>query len=246
MYWVQVTSDGSPFIEPPSLLLQRKEGRTEISVLPVKHFLQNSPAADKGADGQLCSKCPSAEPSMKSNAVANATDNDNCLKQHSQSLMMSEGAADEDCISQSDKQQIQSLEQNHRDTTPNGLADVYNNQEDGNHDNQEEEGKVSNGDKQEAHDALQWVSDDVIEKWGHVLDIVTPDSLLTNCFTKTYSRFAKVCCHLLWDNLQQAYTAHLKSTIICCFKVDSASLLLLAALVHAVLFSHHVQSLLHP
>lgn len=33
---------------------------------------------------------------------------------------------------------------------------------------------------------------DVIAKWGHVLDIVTPQSRLTNCFTKTYSRFAKV------------------------------------------------------
>lgn len=34
---------------------------------------------------------------------------------------------------------------------------------------------------------------DVLVKWGHVLDIVTPDSCLTNCFTKTYTRFAKVC-----------------------------------------------------
>lgn len=33
---------------------------------------------------------------------------------------------------------------------------------------------------------------DVLVKWGHVLDIVTPDSCLTNCFTKTYTRFAKV------------------------------------------------------
>ena len=34
---------------------------------------------------------------------------------------------------------------------------------------------------------------DVLVKWGHVLDIVTPDLCLTNCFTKTYTRFAKVC-----------------------------------------------------
>ena len=34
---------------------------------------------------------------------------------------------------------------------------------------------------------------DVLVMWGHVLDIVTPDSCLTNCFTKTYTRFAKVC-----------------------------------------------------
>lgn len=36
------------------------------------------------------------------------------------------------------------------------------------------------------------VPKNVIVKWGHVLDIVTPESLLTNCFTKTYTRFAKV------------------------------------------------------
>ena len=40
--------------------------------------------------------------------------------------------------------------------------------------------------------SLHHVPADVIGKWGHVLDIVTPQSRLTNCFTKTYSRFAKV------------------------------------------------------
>ena len=37
------------------------------------------------------------------------------------------------------------------------------------------------------------VPKDVLVKWGHVIDIVTPDSCMTNCFTKTYTRFAKVC-----------------------------------------------------
>ena len=41
------------------------------------------------------------------------------------------------------------------------------------------------------------VPKDVIAKWGHVLDIVTPESLLTNCFTKTYTRFAKVQLEML-------------------------------------------------
>lgn len=41
-------------------------------------------------------------------------------------------------------------------------------------------------------DVSHGVPRDVLEKWGHVLDIVTPDSSLTNCFTKTYTRFAKV------------------------------------------------------
>lgn len=43
-----------------------------------------------------------------------------------------------------------------------------------------------------------YVPADVISKWGQVLDIVTPQSHVTNCFTKTYTRFAKVewpCCH---------------------------------------------------
>lgn len=36
------------------------------------------------------------------------------------------------------------------------------------------------------------VPDSVLVKWGNVLDIVTPDSLATNCFTKTYTQYAKV------------------------------------------------------
>lgn len=32
----------------------------------------------------------------------------------------------------------------------------------------------------------------VLHKWGNVLDIVTPESLATNCFTKTYTQYAKV------------------------------------------------------
>lgn len=39
----------------------------------------------------------------------------------------------------------------------------------------------------------------VLHKWGNVLDIVTPESLATNCFTKTYTQYAKVrdicMCH---------------------------------------------------
>ena len=42
------------------------------------------------------------------------------------------------------------------------------------------------------------VPPDVIAKWGHVLDIVTPHSTVTNCFTKTYSRFAKVRGCAIW------------------------------------------------
>ena len=34
---------------------------------------------------------------------------------------------------------------------------------------------------------------ETIARWGHVLDIVTPHCQVTNCFTKTYTRFAKVC-----------------------------------------------------
>ena len=45
----------------------------------------------------------------------------------------------------------------------------------------------------EEADMPHGVPGDVLAKWGHVLDIVTPDSCLTNCFTKTYTRFAKVC-----------------------------------------------------
>lgn len=44
----------------------------------------------------------------------------------------------------------------------------------------------------EEADMSHGVPRDVLVKWGHVLDIVTPDSSLTNCFTKTYTRFAKV------------------------------------------------------
>lgn len=46
---------------------------------------------------------------------------------------------------------------------------------------------VEDGDS--SHD----VPKDVLIRWGHVLDIVTPVSCLTNCFTKTYTRYAKVC-----------------------------------------------------
>ena len=45
----------------------------------------------------------------------------------------------------------------------------------------------------EDDDSSHGVPKDVLIKWGHVMDIVTPDSCLTNCFTKTYTRFAKVC-----------------------------------------------------
>ena len=47
-------------------------------------------------------------------------------------------------------------------------------------------------DTHEAAVSCDYVPADVISKWGHVLDIVTPHSHVTNCFTKTYSRFAKV------------------------------------------------------
>lgn len=52
------------------------------------------------------------------------------------------------------------------------------------------DGKAQEG--VENADVSHGVPRDVLEKWGHVLDIVTPDSCLTNCFTKTYTRFAKV------------------------------------------------------
>ena len=45
----------------------------------------------------------------------------------------------------------------------------------------------------EEADMSRGVPREVLVKWGQVLDIVTPDSCLTNCFTKTYTRFAKVC-----------------------------------------------------
>ena len=40
--------------------------------------------------------------------------------------------------------------------------------------------------------ATHLVPDIVLQKWGNVMDIVTPDSLATNCFTKTYTQYAKV------------------------------------------------------
>lgn len=40
--------------------------------------------------------------------------------------------------------------------------------------------------------AAYTVPSSVLHKWGNVLDIVTPESLATNCFTKTYSQYAKV------------------------------------------------------
>lgn len=47
-------------------------------------------------------------------------------------------------------------------------------------------------------DSSHVVPMDVLSKWGHVMDIVTPDSCMTNCFTKTYTRFAKVCTVHVW------------------------------------------------
>ena len=40
--------------------------------------------------------------------------------------------------------------------------------------------------------AAYMLPEEVIRKWGNVLDIVTPESQATNCFTKTYSQYAKV------------------------------------------------------
>lgn len=40
--------------------------------------------------------------------------------------------------------------------------------------------------------AMHLVPDIVLQKWGNVLDIVAPTSLATNCFTKTYTQYAKV------------------------------------------------------
>ena len=47
-----------------------------------------------------------------------------------------------------------------------------------------------------ADDSPHAVPKDVIAKWGSVLDIVTPESQSTNCFTKTYTRYAKVCLNV--------------------------------------------------
>ena len=58
--------------------------------------------------------------------------------------------------------------------------------------------------------------DEVLQKWGHVLDIVTPDSLSTNCFTKTYTRFAKVgahACILSWISCFRDASAVLRRII---------------------------------
>ena len=61
---------------------------------------------------------------------------------------------------------------------------------------------------------------DVIAKWGHVLDIVTPHSTVTNCFTKTYSRFAKVHIphlqHTLHFGTQSCTAMELQTTSACC------------------------------
>ncbi len=67
---------------------------------------------------------------------------------------------------------------------------------------------------------LDHVPADVIAKWGHVLDIVTPHSTVTNCFTKTYSRFAKVHVphlqHTLHSGTQSCTAMELQTTSACC------------------------------
>ncbi len=56
-------------------------------------------------------------------------------------------------------------------------------------------GPVSNAaaEEPEAPEDFFWVPDNVIEQWGEVLDIVVPSSQRCNCFTKTYTRYTKVC-----------------------------------------------------
>ncbi len=68
-------------------------------------------------------------------------------------------------------------------------------------DDEEEEGTGKTDRGLSAHNCFassDYVPPDVIAKWGYVLDIVTPHSTVTNCFTKTYSRFAKVRGCAIW------------------------------------------------
>ena len=64
----------------------------------------------------------------------------------------------------------------------------------------------------------EYVPADVIAKWGHVLDIVTPHSTVTNCFTKTYSRFAKVRVPHLHSSVPVQTTSllHYNTCCTCC------------------------------
>ena len=61
-----------------------------------------------------------------------------------------------------------------------------------------------------------YVPADVIAKWGRVMDIVAPHSTVTNCFTKTYSRFAKVDAPHLQHAVKCAQQWSYKSTSACC------------------------------
>ncbi|KAL0046320.1 hypothetical protein WJX82_009131 [Trebouxia sp. C0006] len=177
---LQADPNGSPFIHPPFLLMQQQQpasdGKTAVhstavTVQPVHNFLEDRHAFHTHGQAVCDTVHSTAGPSHCDRAKSEEEKASSC-GQHSSSSAPPHGA----------------------DTNATALDHMADDDEE----DDEEIGKTDRGLLVNGCFApLNDVPADVIAKWGHVLDIVTPHSTVTNCFTKTYSRFAKGCGSVL-------------------------------------------------
>jgi len=219
---LQADPDGSPFTTPPSLLMQQQpasEGSTAVhstvaTVQPVHNFLEDRHASHGQA---VCDTAPNTagssnhdRPKLGKHSPRTVSIADAAAPSASSDMTLAEEEETSSC-----RQQSSSSAPPHRadanasaspdhtvkkeeDFTRSRDLSMNNNAAGASSDHtadKEEEwiGKTDRGLPANGCFApWDYVPADVIAKWGHVLDIVTPQSTVTNCFTKTYSRFAKV------------------------------------------------------
>ncbi|KAL0022632.1 hypothetical protein WJX77_012018 [Trebouxia sp. C0004] len=199
---LQADPGASPFTEPPSLLMQQQpasKGRTAVysaaaTVQPVHNFLEDRHASHGQA---VCDAAHhKAGPSHHDRAKPEEEEEASSCGQQSFSSAPPHADAEPSASvghtvrEEEDFTRIRDLSVNNN--AAGELSD---------HTADEEDEGIGNTDRGlPANDCFvpsDYVPADVIAKWGHVLDIVTPQSTVTNCFTKTYSRFAKGCSSVL-------------------------------------------------
>ncbi|KAA6416694.1 MAG: tRNA (cytosine(38)-C(5))-methyltransferase-like [Trebouxia sp. A1-2] len=237
---------GSPFTQPPSLLMQQQpasEGSaavpsTAVTVQPVHNFLEDRHALygqavcetahntarplhhDRAKTGKHIPNpdpiAGAAAPGASSDMTPIEEEEAFSCGQHSSSAPPhragAEPSASPDHTVKDEEDLTRKLFIN-RNTV--GLSTDHTAD-----DEEEEEGNTGTSDRglptNDCFISSDHVPADVVVKWGHVLDIVTPHSTVTNCFTKTYSRFAKGCGSVLatqnLESINFAYSTQQRSS----------------------------------
>lgn len=243
---LQADPNDCPFTQPPSLLMQPQpacDGRTAVhstavAVQPVLNFLEHRHAfdgqavcdtADNTAGPLHRDRAKPGKHSPRIDSIADAAapgassdmthaeaeeETSSCRQQSSSSAPPHQADAEPNASHDHAVKEEEDLTRSRDSSINNNAAgELSDHMADG----EEGIGKTNKGLPAKAGVApSDYVPANVIARWGHVLDIVAPHSTVTNCFTKTYSRFAKGCGSVLatqnLDSISFEYSTQQRSS----------------------------------